>query len=108
MHSHILIQVLAQCSLFFPLSLQLRTGLGPDYASASRALGLTRARLTQVLNLLLLAPEIQERVLRSEVSTERRIRPAVGEPDWEDQLALCPGTSNDGSRGSITRPTYSL
>ena len=30
-----------------------------DYADAARALGLTRARLTQVMNLLLLAPKIQ-------------------------------------------------
>ena len=54
-----------------------------------------RARLTQLLNLLLLAPEIQERVLRNQIATERRLRVVVGEANWEDQLALGCETSHD-------------
>jgi hypothetical protein len=34
----------------------VRTGEFRDYADAARALGLTRARITQITNLLLLAP----------------------------------------------------
>lgn len=37
-----------------------------DQAEAARRLGLTRARLTQVLDLTLLAPEVQEAVLLPE------------------------------------------
>lgn len=56
-------------------------------AAASRALGLTRARLTQVMQLLLLATEIQERILTAELSTsERSLRCVVREPTWDTQL----------------------
>ena len=66
-------------------------GTIPGYAAAARALGLTRARLTQVMNLLLLAPEIQERIAVGElVLTERALRRVVGEPDWEEQQVLAP------------------
>ena len=59
------------------------------YAEAARALGLTRARLTQVMNLMLLAPEIQEQVLVADLpATERQLRRVVARPDWNDQLAI--------------------
>ena len=68
---------------------QIDEGAISDYAAAARALGLTRARITQVMNLLLLAPEIQGRILRRELAlTERALRRVVGEPEWEGQLAL--------------------
>ena len=61
-----------------------------SYTEAARALGLTRARLTQVTNLLLLAPEIQERVLTGDLpGTERRLRGAVREAEWDVQLSVC-------------------
>ena len=44
----------------------------PDYAAAARALGVTRARLSQLQALLLLAPEIQERVLVGELGESER------------------------------------
>ncbi|MEM7311170.1 MAG: hypothetical protein AAF682_31170 [Planctomycetota bacterium] len=57
-----------------------------DYAAAASALGLTRARLTQIMTLLLLAPELQERVLSGEMGgSERSLRGAVGEASWEAQ-----------------------
>ena len=56
------------------------------YAEAARALGLTRARLTQVMSLLLLAPDVQERILAGELrGTERRLRGVVREPHWTEQ-----------------------
>jgi hypothetical protein len=41
----------------------IRTGELRDLADAARAVGVTRARMTQIMNLLLLAPEIQEALL---------------------------------------------
>ena len=69
----------------------------PDYAATTRALDVPRApglALTQILTLPLLAPEIQEHLVRDEVPTERRLRPAVGQPDWANQLALVAESSN--------------
>ena len=61
------------------------------YAEAARALGLTRARLTQVMNLLLLAPEIQEAILLGDMrATERSLRRVVREPVWAQQGNLMP------------------
>lgn len=55
-----------------------------SYAEAARVLGLTRARLTQVMGLVLLAPEVQERVLMGELrTTERELRGVVNEVEWE-------------------------
>ena len=63
-------------------------GALPDYAAAARPLGLTRARLTQVMNLLLLAPRIQEKVLAGDLrASERGLRSVVGESEWERQAA---------------------
>ena len=66
-----------------------------DLADAARAIDVTRARMTQVMGLLLLAPEIQEAILdlppvtngRDPVS-ERALRRIVAEPDWDEQRAL--------------------
>ena len=58
---------------------QIDDGAIPDYAAVARSLGLTRARLTQVMNLLLLAPEIQARIAVGElVLTARALRRVVG------------------------------
>ena len=54
-----------------------------DYASAADALGVTRARLSQVMSLLLLAPEIQEALLTGKThASERSLRAVVREPVW--------------------------
>ena len=67
---------------------RIDAGAIPDYATAARSLGVTRARLTQLMNLLLLAPEIQERIATGAVIIgERALRLAVGEPAWVTQLA---------------------
>jgi len=66
-----------------------------DYADAARRLNLTRARVTQITNLLLLAPEIQGTVLDlplitngRDPITERQLRPITAEPDWNRQLEM--------------------
>ena len=59
-----------------------------DQAEAARKLGLTRARVTQLLDLTLLAPELQERVLfleavdGAESSSERTLRVAARARSW--------------------------
>ena len=66
-----------------------------DLAHAADTLDLTRARITQIMNLLLLAPEIQEAVLdltpvvngRDPVS-ERQLREIVAQMDWGRQMEL--------------------
>ncbi len=62
-----------------------------SYSVAADTLGLTRARLTQVMGLLLLAPEIQERILTGDLrASERALRRAVGESAWEQQKKVVP------------------
>ncbi len=64
----------------------IEAGQLKDYAAAARMIGLTRARLTQLTNLVLLTPELQERVLLGEVAvTERALRRVAGQADWNAQ-----------------------
>lgn len=62
-----------------------------DRATIARKLGLTRARVTQLLDLLLLAPDIQEQVLAleavdgAEPMAERRLRAVAHAGCWEEQ-----------------------
>ena len=55
----------------------------------------TRARMTQVMNLMLLAPEIQEEILflpltheGRDVLSERKIRSVARVPDWRKQRTI--------------------
>jgi len=73
----------------------IRDGELKDLADAARAIGVTRARMTQITNLLLLAPEIQEAILdlppvtqRRDFVSERSLRTIVAEPDWDVQRRL--------------------
>jgi len=60
-----------------------------DYAEAAKALGLTRARLTQVMRMLLLAPGIQAALLIGELRiSERTLRHVVVMPEWSSQELL--------------------
>jgi hypothetical protein len=62
-----------------------------DQAEAARRLGLTRARLTQILDLTRLAPDLQEAGLLLEaetdlrILTERALRVAARAPAWSQQ-----------------------
>jgi hypothetical protein len=61
-----------------------------DYADLARLGYVTRARLTHIMNLLLLAPDIQEEILelRSQCSvdwSEREIRTVTRHPEWAAQ-----------------------
>jgi hypothetical protein len=60
-----------------------------DYADIARLGYVTRARLTQIMNLSLLAPEIQDGILfggNGSALQESRLRVVVAFPYWQDQL----------------------
>jgi hypothetical protein len=66
-----------------------------DYAELARIGHVTRARVTQIMNLLNLAPEIQEQILfLPEVGEGRdpvkewQVRPVAAEEDWERQRRI--------------------
>lgn len=67
-------------------------GVVADYAELARLGHVTRARLTQIQNLLHLAPDIQEAILflpsvgrGRDPITERDVRPIVAVTDWRKQ-----------------------
>jgi hypothetical protein len=68
-------------------------GLVPDRATVAKRLGLTRARVTQLLDLLLLAPDLQEQVLHLEAVdgvepvSERVLRAVARAGTWAEQRA---------------------
>ena len=56
-----------------------------SYADAARQLGVTRARMSQIVNLLNLSPRVQEGLLLGVLHlSERRIRALVAGVEWED------------------------
>jgi hypothetical protein len=83
-----------------------------DYADIARLGYVTRARLTQIMNLLLLAPNIQE-VLLSEMTMqtsipERTLRVVAQTVLWEDQkceLAILRAESASAPRSLPARKT---
>lgn len=62
-----------------------------DQAEAARRLGVTRARLSQILDLMRLAPNLQEEILSLEASdggvplSERALRNVLRAVSWLDQ-----------------------
>src|SRR5579864_5556192 len=71
----------------------VQSGVVKDYAELARLGHVTRARVTQIMNLLNLAPEIQEYLLwlpssGGKVITERDLRRIAGEVRWDRQRAL--------------------
>jgi len=70
----------------------IREGTVVDQADLARLGHVSRARVTQVLTLMQLAPDIQEAILflpriqdGREVIQEHEIRPIAYTPDWKDQ-----------------------
>ena len=75
-------------------------GLVADRAAVARKLGLTRARVTQLLDLLLLAPDLQQAVLGleavdgAEPMSERALRAVAHAGSWVEQRGAWSGTEN--------------
>jgi hypothetical protein len=66
----------------------------PDYAAVARLGLVSRARMTQIMKLLDLAPDLQEEILFLPFDchlTERRLRPIVQRVDWDQQRGLFRG-----------------
>jgi len=70
----------------------IRDGVVKDYAELARLGQVTRARLTQITNLLNLAPDIQEEILflppvagEREAISEREVREIAAIADWPGQ-----------------------
>ena len=68
------------------------TGVVKDYAELARLGQVSRARITQIMNLLLLAPDIQEEILFLPKTTKghdliklRHLQAVALERDWERQ-----------------------
>ena len=73
----------------------VRDGEIADYADIARLGHISRARVTQIMNLLNLAPDIQEVILflpaverGRDPCSERDLRPICATPDWREQRAL--------------------
>jgi alkylated DNA nucleotide flippase Atl1 len=68
----------------------LDQGVVKDYADIARLSGLSRARVTQIMNLALLAPQIQEDILFSNNRAmskvkERTVRIVLKKTTWKQQ-----------------------
>jgi hypothetical protein len=73
----------------------IRDGVARDQAELARLGHVSRARLTQIMNLLCLAPDLQEQILflpeterGRDAVTEKHLRPIVAVPDWRKQRKL--------------------
>ena len=64
-----------------------------DYADLARLGCVTRARVTQIMNLLNLAPQIQEELLCTEADlpTEHTLRRLAARAEWPSQVRLWRG-----------------
>jgi hypothetical protein len=80
----------------------LRQGLVRDYTDLARLGLVSKPRVTQIMNLLLLAPDIQEEILflprtssgRDPIS-ERHVRPITKVLEWDKQRMMWRDLKND-------------
>jgi hypothetical protein len=73
----------------------IRDGVVTDQAELARLGHVTRARLTQIMNLLCLAPDIQEAILLLPATergrdsiTEKQLRPIAAKASWKKQRQM--------------------
>jgi hypothetical protein len=76
----------------------VESGKVKDYAELARLGHVSRARITQIMNLLLLAPDIQEEILFLPKTTKghdpiklKHLQAVALEMDWNDQRASWAG-----------------
>lgn len=86
-------KVARQLALAHHLEAAIERGLVADQAALARKLGLTRARVTQLFDLLILAADLQEQVLAleavdgAEPMAERTLRVVAHAGTWAEQRA---------------------
>ncbi len=84
-------KVARQLALAHHLQAAIKRGLVADQAALARKLGLTRARVTQLFDLLMLAADLQEQVLAlkavdgAEPMAERTLRAVAHAGTWAEQ-----------------------
>lgn len=97
----------------------IRDGVVADYAELACLGHVTRARITQIMGLLNLAPDIIEAILFMEPVeqgkdpiTERELRPIVAVADWKGQMGMWEAMADEkiasrkkssGNQGFITQ-----
>jgi len=83
----------SQLALGHLIERAITDGTVDDYGDAAARFEVTRARISQVVALTLLAPEIQERILGRDLPTSARgLREVVHEPVWATQARRCGST----------------
>jgi hypothetical protein len=86
-----------------------KTG-GPPRGELAKALDMSEARLSQLLDLVLLAPDLQEELLFLEVAPgrdpipERALRHVVRALDWKEQRRRFAHLRESGARGTRGQP----
>ena len=90
-------RVARMLALAHRLQRAIRRGEYDDRADLARQFGITRARVTQLLNLTLPAPDIQEAVLKLKAvdgvqpTSERALRGVVTAVEWGEQREVWRG-----------------
>ena len=86
----------------------IKSGQVSDQAELARVGHVSRARLTQIMDLNLLAPDIQEEILflakagpGRELISERELRPIAAEADWKEQRRML-----DVNKSDQKQPNY--
>jgi hypothetical protein len=86
----------------------VRSGDVADYASLAELGHVSRARVTQIMNLLCLAPDIQEAILFLPRTVRGRdpiilaqLQPIAGQLDWWKQRAMLSNTVHQLARANI-------
>jgi len=83
-------------------------GIVRDRAEMARRLGFTRARITHLLDLTLLAPDLQERVLEFEAVdgvepiSERSLRVVAHAGSWKEQRKALEAQATSTARANST------
>lgn len=102
--------VAQQLALAHHLQAAINRGTIPDRAAVARKLGFTRARISQLLDLLMLAPDLQEAVLHleavdgAEPMAERTLRAVAHAGTWAEQRASWARLGGSvGSDGCLAR-----
>jgi hypothetical protein len=83
----------------------LRDGTILDYAELARRGHVTRARITQIMKLLDLAPDIQEQILflpPIQGLNERNLRRVVSRIDWNEQRVIFQKTTGRAGESGLS------
>ena len=78
-------------ALAYRLAQLIDDGLVADYTALARALGVSQPRLTHLMGLLLLAPQVQEGILLGTLKLgDKQLRRLARIAEWKDQIAALP------------------